>query len=222
MSRENYPERLDALEKGSPFPAQWRFHHLHRYYLARRHCQDRNVLDLGCGLGYGSHLLGRVGRSVLGVDADRESIQYARQRYSGDRVAFEVEDATRLDLDRQFDVVVCFEVLEHVVDASELLRRVSRLLRPRGQLILSSPNRRWTSGANPYHLREYNASEFRSLLAAEFDSVKIRGQYLKRWRAVAACRWLETRFPSTTWVPSLLGWFLPAQSAVLLAFAKRR
>src|SRR5689334_18904699 len=63
------------------------------YVFAQRFVAGQNVLDAGCGTGYGSFLLARSGASsVLGVDRDRSSVRFAKRRYQADNLAFRVTD----------------------------------------------------------------------------------------------------------------------------------
>ena len=81
--------------------------HLKRYEFARPYCVGKHVLDAGCGVGYGSAFLGEAARSVVGVDVSGEAIDYARARYGGRNVEFDVGDLQRLErADAEFDAVV--------------------------------------------------------------------------------------------------------------------
>src|SRR5687767_12797168 len=93
-------------------------HHVHRYALAARLCSGLRVLDLGCGVGYGSDLLARGGAaSVEGVDVDEAAIAEARRAFDAEGVSFTVADAVerlrRLE-SGEVDAIVSFEALEHL------------------------------------------------------------------------------------------------------------
>ena len=99
-------------------------------------------LDFGCAEGgYAAALLRNGARSVVGVDVDEERIDKAR----GLRIpnaTFQTFDGSRLDFpDGSFDGAFVNEVLEHVADEQESLLEIFRVLKPRGYLILLSPNR---------------------------------------------------------------------------------
>ncbi len=102
--------------------------------------RDKDVLEIGCGSGYGAFLLNRLGpRSYLGLDLMPEQIERARQKYPGYR--FEVGDATDLSGldDASFDVVIIFGVLHHIPAWRTALNEIARLLRPGGSLFLEEP-----------------------------------------------------------------------------------
>lgn len=142
--------------------------HLHRYAFAREYIWGKNVLDIACGEGYGTHLLSTVAASVVGIDISAEVIDHARSRY-GDKVTFSVGSCTSIPLpDASMDAVVSFETLEHVAEHEEMLAEVKRVLRPGGILILSTPDKMTYAvrpeDKNPFHVRELSTQEFRDLL----------------------------------------------------------
>ena len=140
--------------------------HLHRYAFAREYIEGKDVLDIACGEGYGSHMMSNIAANVVGVDISPEVIAHARNRY-GDKVTFSVGSCTDIPLSSaSFDVVVSFETLEHLAGHEQMLKEVKRVLRPGGVLILSSPDKlNYTilpKTQNPFHVRELSKEEFRS------------------------------------------------------------
>lgn len=100
------------------------------------------ILDVGCGTG--DHLtfpLARAGHQVVGLDVHAASIEEACGRYSFPRLSFRTGSIEDLIRDRlTFDIVVCSEVLEHLVRPGDLLATIPRVLRPGGWLIVTTPN----------------------------------------------------------------------------------
>ncbi|HDH96829.1 MAG TPA: class I SAM-dependent methyltransferase, partial [Proteobacteria bacterium] len=156
------------------------YEHFARYLYAAEFVEDKVVLDLGCGCGYGTYELAEAGaRLAVGIDNSDEAIRYARSRYRHRRSFFAVADALELPFgDDSFDVIVCMEVLEHLEDQKALLSEIARVLKGDGILLISTPNpnRPTISGErepNPFHVREVELEEFRDLLASMFKNVKI-------------------------------------------------
>jgi SAM-dependent methyltransferase len=149
--------------------------HRSRYRFAAQFAAGRRVLDVASGAGFGLQMLLEAGATAVGVDYDFAALQSAR---SVEPTAGLLNaDATRLAIaDACVDLVVSFETLEHVPDAGALVREVSRVLKPRGRLVLSTPNRAFRTSANPFHVREFTATELRTLLGAFFEEVRLYGQ----------------------------------------------
>ena len=153
--------------------------HLKRYEFALPWCRGREVLDAGCGVGYGSAFLAREASRVLGVDRDEGAIAYARVHYLVPGVEFRVGDLVDLDLpDASFDVVCSFETIEHLADVDAYLREMTRVLRPGGAYLVSTPQADATTAEpdNPFHHVELSRADFESLLRRHFDEVELYGQ----------------------------------------------
>jgi SAM-dependent methyltransferase len=145
--------------------------HLAAYAWARDRIRGGRVLDLGSGAGHGAAFLSGAGASVFAVD----------------RVAPDAEPAAggahflRADLgalplaDRAFDLVLSFQVIEHLIDPGPYLDAIARLLRADGDAILTTPNVLLSDAVNPYHVHEYEAEELALRLREHFDEVEMFG-----------------------------------------------
>lgn len=131
-------------------------------------CAGRDVLEAGCGEGYGADLIASVARRVVAVDYDAGTVAHVRARYP--RVAVVAANLASLPVpDGSVDVVVNLQVIEHLWDQPQFITECLRVLRPGGHLLMSTPNRiTFTPGSdtpvNPFHTRELNAAELRELL----------------------------------------------------------
>jgi glycosyltransferase involved in cell wall biosynthesis/ubiquinone/menaquinone biosynthesis C-methylase UbiE len=158
------------------------YEHLHRYAYATQFVQNKRVLDLACGEGYGSYLLAKTAKSVMGIDIDENSIKHARNKYIKQNLEFKTGSITEVPIGGEslFDVAVCFEALEHIEDHQKLLSEVKRLLTPDGVFIVSTPNKTVYSDEpqfnNPFHVHELYFDEFRELFEKYFKDVKFLGQ----------------------------------------------
>jgi SAM-dependent methyltransferase len=145
-------------------------------------CAGREVLEAGCGEGYGADLIAGVARRVVAVDYDEAAVAHVRTRYA--RVQVMRANLAQLPLpDASVDVVVNFQVIEHLWDQAQFVSECARVLRPSGLLMVSTPNRITFSPGrdtpiNPFHTRELNADELTQLLVdAGFSQVSISGLF---------------------------------------------
>jgi SAM-dependent methyltransferase len=154
--------------------------HLARYTFASRLARGKRVLDAGCGAGYGSAELAHAAHCVMGIDVAAEAVDFARANYRLPNLVFEQASCTEIPHpDGTFDLVVAFEVIEHLENWREFLREVRRVLSTSGQFIVSTPNKRYytesrgSEGVNPFHVHEFEFDEFRSELKSIFPHVSM-------------------------------------------------
>jgi O-antigen biosynthesis protein len=153
------------------------YEHMHRYNFAASFCIGKRVLDLASGEGYGSAILGGVASDVVGVDIDSASVEHAGGTYGTDHVRFTEGSMLDPDLfaDHSFDVVVCFEALEHVGDHDLLLKVILGALCADGLVVISTPDRTVYTDLhhqnNPFHVHELDRQEFRDVLRGHFKHV---------------------------------------------------
>lgn len=159
------------------------YEHYHRYALAARVSAGARVLDLACGEGFGAALLGAQAHEVVGVDIDPQTVAHAATQYRRDNLHFTVGsmiDPELLAGTPAFDVITCFEALEHVEDQGTVIAVVRRLLKPGGLFLTSTPDITVYShehgNDNPFHVRELTEPEFRALLGGSFAHVAILRQ----------------------------------------------
>jgi SAM-dependent methyltransferase len=145
-------------------------------------CAGREVLEAGCGEGYGADLISGVARRVIALDYDEATVAHVRARYPQVEVIH--GNLAELPLpDASVDVVVNFQVIEHLWDQVRFVRECARVLRSSGLLMVSTPNRVTFSPGrdtpiNPFHTRELNAEELADLLnGAGFASVAMSGVF---------------------------------------------
>lgn len=177
----------DSLDPtpGSPF-----FHdHVSRYWWASELARGKQVLDCACGKGYGSYILAKRAREVLGIDLNPRSLEIAREIFAAPNLTFEGVDVLTLSkLGRRFDLVTAFEVIEHIPSeqTDSFLKGLKAVLAPGGTLLLSTPNHDVVlkSGVHvpEFHINNFRASELRRLLEKQFGSVEMLGQYRRRGR----------------------------------------
>ena len=169
-----------------------RVEHLARYLYAAQFIRKRKLhraLDCACGNGYGCRALSAEAQAVVGVDANRELLAQGAAAIVGHRInnvelhQADVNHGLPMFADGTFDIVTCFETLEHIEREEQLLTELHRALRRGGWLLLSVPKAGYepadTEGRpeNPYHLRLYEANGLKALLEQHgFAVEKILGQ----------------------------------------------
>ncbi len=150
--------------------------HLTRYKFALEHIQPGRVLDIACGVGYGTKLLSDASaiRAAIGVDISTDAIEYARSHYGHDGIEFVTADALEFADASGFENIVSLETIEHVPDPRALLAHLTSLLKPNGILIGSVPITP-SVDANPHHRTDFTADSFRKISKAlglvELDSL---------------------------------------------------
>lgn len=169
-------------------PGTWskiaEYEHLPRYALARTIASGKTVLDFGCGTGYGTAMLASVACEVFGLDIDQGAISWASETHADPRLHFLCRDDLGAGLPAgQFDLVTCFEMIEHVDHATQTatIASITRLMRDDGILMISTPNPEVTKlyGENPYHVREMTLPEFLDLLGEHFAHVRVLEQRVR-------------------------------------------
>jgi len=173
--------------------------HLERYKFATKFAKGKNILDIASGTGYGSKMLLDAGaKSVLGVDIDRKLVNYSKEIYKTKNIEFQLGDITTFKINSKFDMITCFETIEHIKDDNLAIQNLFSLLKDDGLLFISSPNRPITSPnaklitdkpSNKYHMREYLVDELVSLL--ERHGFKIEGKYGQRMRLVTGIKLID-------------------------------
>ncbi|MEU6133216.1 glycosyltransferase [Saccharopolyspora sp. NPDC047091] len=159
------------------------YEHYHRYALAARFVRGKRVLDLACGEGYGAALLAAEGAEVVGLDVDPATVEHATRSYGSRDVSFRtgsITDPDALADEKPFDVVVCFEAIEHVAEHDAVLALVRSRLEPGGLFLVSTPDtdvyQHEHGNDNPFHVKELTGPEFESLLEGAFRHVAVLRQ----------------------------------------------
>jgi 2-polyprenyl-3-methyl-5-hydroxy-6-metoxy-1,4-benzoquinol methylase len=169
-----------------PAENYWYRRHLAVYEWIGARVAGLRVLDMACGEGYGSEVLSRSAKSVVGVDANPEAHEHARLRYLRQNLRFERGMVETYGEAGQFDAVVFLQTIEHVQAPTAVLEHFKRLLAPGGVAYVSTPNLLTLAppGAekseNPWHLKEYRAEEFRSLCMGVFAETQVLGLFHAR------------------------------------------
>jgi ubiquinone/menaquinone biosynthesis C-methylase UbiE len=145
-----------------------------RYFFCNKFIVDKKILDIPCGMGWGTSLL-KGYKKCIGVDISLEAVKEAKIKYKTNILDFKQGNMLCLDFDdNSFDVIICLEGFEHVtfLEGQKFLHEAKRILKKGGLLIVSTPllvKNKYHSG-NKYHLCEYKEKElFEVLVDKSFD-----------------------------------------------------
>ena len=134
-----------------------------------------NLLEIGVGTGRGVAVLAPSVSHFTGVDKNEPLMA----KLSADYPNFKFIDMFLPPLkglaDNTYDYIVTFQVIEHIEDDNEFIKEAHRVLKSGGKLILTTVNRKYSLSRNPWHVREYLASELKNLILKHFSSIETKG-----------------------------------------------
>lgn len=145
--------------------------HLHRYSIAKAIVQNKIVLDIASGEGYGTNILAENATFIYGVDIDNEAVEHAKKKYTKDNILYLQGKADQIPLENQtVDVAISFETIEHLENHEGMCLELKRVLKPNGVLLISSPERGiWPD--NHFHIKELSNEDFKALMLKHFKNV---------------------------------------------------
>lgn len=144
------------------------------YVVAEKYVKG-DVLEVGCGEGRGIHLLMPHARSFTAVDKIKPVVDRLQEMHPAARIiSMNIPPLSGL-ADNAYDLVVSFQVIEHIKDDRLFLKEIHRVLRPGGIALLTTPNRRLTLTRNPWHVREYLPEELEAIAKGIFTDVTVKG-----------------------------------------------
>lgn len=141
--------------------------------------EQRSILDLSCGTGYGTDYLGACAGRIVGIDCALNVVAKSRADYPRANVAFLAMDGCALGFrDASFDCIVSQDTIEHIQDDHRFVSELTRVLKPNGMLIIFTPHGkgRGMTPNDPYHVREYTLEEFKALLTPHFSTIRWYGR----------------------------------------------
>jgi 2-polyprenyl-3-methyl-5-hydroxy-6-metoxy-1,4-benzoquinol methylase len=98
------------------------------------------ILEIGCGIGSVVFEMSKKGYDIIGIDLSREVIEYGRKKYGDIRLEVQPAEALPYD-DESFDVVLSFDLLEHIARVDRHISEVHRVLRKDGFYLFQTPNK---------------------------------------------------------------------------------
>jgi SAM-dependent methyltransferase len=154
--------------------------HRERYQLALNYIKrEDKILDAATGVGYGAYYMAVNSNCemVVGIDINDHAIEWGKKYFTSSKNHFVkadlLSDISKTIPVEQFDLVTCFETIEHITDEKSFLNKIHSFLKPGGMLLISSPNEEvipclqnpfYPGGKNPHHHRHYTPHELKQLL----------------------------------------------------------
>ena len=130
------------------------------------------MLDLGCKDGYGAHILSQFAEHIILADRNEEWLGIAKNHRYYSRVGFQIVDLEKSFPEGNYDVVVAFEVIEHVANTESLLENIADSLNEGGILVFSVPH----MIENPDHKVLFDEEKIKNLISRRF---KIQEFYIQ-------------------------------------------
>lgn len=135
------------------------------------------VLEIGCGDGYGANYINRKDIRFEAIDISSEAVNIAKSKYKN--IKFKSFNGVDYNYpDNTFDLIISFQVIEHVNDVNLYLSQIKRILKPNGILVITTPDRRYRLADeqkpwNPFHLREYDIKTYKKDIQNIFPNTTI-------------------------------------------------
>jgi 2-polyprenyl-3-methyl-5-hydroxy-6-metoxy-1,4-benzoquinol methylase len=167
-----YTTEITSEEITSDNPIHQR---LFKAYVVARDYVKGDVLEVGCGEGRGIDLLTANTRTFTAVDKIKPAIDNLQKKHPSARlISMNIPPLTGL-ADNAYDVVISFQVIEHIENDSLFLQEIHRVLKPGGTALLTTPNRKLSLTRNPWHIREYLPVELEQLAQKFFSHTEMKG-----------------------------------------------
>jgi len=132
-----------------------------------------NVIDIGFGTGFGTHLLTNNAKNVVAYETDSCGIGFAEKVFPIPKLQFRYGDIQKGIDDEGYDFAVMIDVIEHIKHDKQTILNIKKVLTKHGTLIISTPNRLSRYRKADTHIREYAPKEFEALLKMGFTNVNL-------------------------------------------------
>ncbi len=192
------------------------------------------ILDVGCGDGHYDWRIARTGAHVTGIDIHEKRLAFARRYYAGDRTEFLFMDAGRAEFPAgSFDKALSLCVMEHLADDEQVLRNVSRALKPAGRFAFSADslsNPGITPKEKERHRRRYAVNTFytEEVVRRKLDRAGFELEAVKYVLAgpgdlrLVRLSWKLDRLPAALIPARLLGYLLLGAAHWVSSASRRR
>ena len=133
------------------------------------------VLEIGCGEGYGLEFTSKKASSLTVIDKSRHVLDKIKTKYPKVTILHQNIPPLSNLKDNSFDTVISFQVIEHIKDYQLFIKEIYRILKPNGKAYITTPNAKKTIARNPWHFKEFNHMEISALIKKYFSNYNIKG-----------------------------------------------
>jgi 2-polyprenyl-3-methyl-5-hydroxy-6-metoxy-1,4-benzoquinol methylase len=150
-----------------------------RSLFAYRHAMQHiygDVMELGCGEGYAITEMAKNAKKYIAIDKYYSSLAKTSLPENAEFIKMRFPPLQFVAFN-SYDVVICFQTIEHIKNDETFLKDIFRVLKPGGKLILSTPNKKMSLTRNPWHEREYTAETMHQFISNTFSKFSIQGVY---------------------------------------------
>lgn len=161
--------------KASKNPGEFLLKDIHSYYPVFHYLRDKKnlrILEVGCGYGYLTYALNKMGHHAFGMDLSGIAIDFATENFGRNYFRGTLDQFAEKHRDRKFDLVVGLEVIEHVPDAEKFVQKCLALLTSGGHMIFTTPNKdyspagsAWKTDIPPIHVSWFSPKTFGHIAA---------------------------------------------------------
>jgi ubiquinone/menaquinone biosynthesis C-methylase UbiE len=147
------------------------------YEFAQSYIAGKKVLDIGCGNGYGTALMAKSAKEIVGLDYDAATVAGNQSTYrSISNISFKQGSIPPIPYDDgSFEVITAFQFIEHIEPRKEFLKECLRVLSPGGTLLVTTPNSKKSLARNPFHVHEYTFNEMQEELSSLGAAFELQG-----------------------------------------------
>ena len=166
--------------------------------------EGTSVLDVGCGSGHLSKTLLDKGCRVVAIDNDWKAVETAKKK----GITAFLSDINDWETDEKFDCAILSDVLEHIEDDTLAMRKIHRMLKPDGCVVVNVPSYRFLFGKHDValdHKRRYSDDELKAKLKASGFKV----EYLRHWNLLAFPITVLTKISKRDYPPEIVSNITP-------------
>ncbi|NCN86431.1 class I SAM-dependent methyltransferase [archaeon] len=163
----NYLERIKKEKNPLKFLANQEPSYFPIYDFIKNIKKELDILEIGCGYGYTSYALSKFKHNITAIDLSKNAIELAKKHFKN--IKFLNVDILKIKHQKKYDLIIATELIEHLEDVPSFIKKCSTLLKNKGYIILSTPNKDfwknkiWQTDLPPVHATWLSKKTFYTL-----------------------------------------------------------